>query len=288
MALRTAIFVDGANFRANLRNFSFTSSDPMDDRKYQLEERHFDWKGFYGGVLTKFDQATGWKHQLIRVHWYAAASISPWPSSERQQVHWAQRVVNRHPEINGLTPKAVIDLAYGWYRKERNYFERLREQVFEDIQRKTDFLEFRYVGQYQVHPLRAYRIEQRQDGEITYLGVQVGEKGVDTGIAVDMIAKMSNYDAAVLVSGDADFLPVVGYLKDNLKYVYQFSVARGVPPSIRYLSPYLRGKVDCFASYDEVELLSQHLDRNSGIPPAILDAIDARVSSLQGKVPNNL
>ena len=285
MPLRTAVFVDGANFRANLRDFSFTSSDPMDERTYppfQLEERHFDWKSFYQGVLAKFDQATGWEHRLIRVHWYSAASISPWPSSERKRLDWAQRIVDRHPEIEGLTAPAVVDLAHGWYRRERGYFERLREQVFEDIQRRTDFLEFRYVGQYQVHPLREHRIERRESGDIAYLGVQVGEKGVDTGIAVDMIAKMSNYDAAILVSGDADFLPVVGYLKDNLKYVYQFSVAKGVPPSIRYLSPYLRGKVDCFASYDEVELLGKYLDRSSGIPSAILDAIDARISSLKG------
>ena len=156
--------------------------------------------------------------------------------------------------------------------------------MFEGIQRRTDFLEFRYVGQYQVHPLRAYRIEQREDGEITYLGVQVGEKGVDTGRAVDLIAKMPYYDAAILVSGDADFLPVVGYLKDNLKYVYQFSVAKGVPPSIQYLSPYLMGKVDCFASYDEVELLSKHLNRHSGIPEAILDVIDSRVSYLRERI----
>ena len=283
MSLRTAIFVDGANFRANLRDFSFTSANPNDERAYQLEERHFDWKSFYRGVLAKFDEATGWEHRLIRVHWYSAASISPWPSSERQRMDLAQRVVNRHPEIGGLTPEAVIDLAYRWYRQERNYFERLREEVFEDIQRRTDFLEFRYVGQYQVHPLREHRIQRREDGEISYLGVQVGEKGVDTGIAVDMIAKMPNYDAAVLVSGDADFLPVVGYLKDNLKYVYQFSVAKGVPPSIRYLSPYLRGKADCFASYDEVELLDRYLNRDSRIPPAILDAIDARISDLQNR-----
>ena len=286
MPLMTAIFVDGANFRGNLQNFSFTSSDSTDDRTYQLEERHFDWKSFYRGVLAKFDQATGWEHQLIRVYWYNAASNSPWPSSEQQQFDLAQRVVARHAEIKGLTPQIVIDLARNWYMRERSYFERLREQVFEDIQRRTDFLEFRYVGQYQVHPLREYRIERRASGEISYLGVQVGEKGVDTGIAVDMIAKMSNYDAAILVSGDADFLPVVGYLKDNLKYVYQFSVSRGVPPSIRYLSPYLRGKVDCFEFYDEVELLDQHLNRRSGIPPAILEAIDVRISNLQGRVSN--
>ena len=287
MPLRTAIFVDGANFRANLRDSSFTSGNPTDDRTYRLEERHFDWANFYRGVLHKFDRATGWDHQLIRVHWYSAASISPWPASEKHQLDLATRVVNRHPEINHLTPQKVIELAHGWYRRERNYFERLREQVFEGIQRHTDFLEFRYVGQYQVHPLRPYRIRQQEDGEITYLGVQVGEKGVDTGIAVDMIAKMSNYDSAILVSGDADFLPVVGYLKDNLKYVYQFSIAKGVPPSIRYPSPYLRSNVDCFESYDEVELLTQYLNRYSGIPPAILDAIDSRVFSLQDRSSNS-
>ena len=99
---------------------------------------------------------------------------------------------------------------------------------------------------------------------------------------------MPNYDVAILVSGDADFLPVGGYLKDNLKYVYQFSVAKGVPPSIQYLSPFLMGKVDCFASFDEVELLSRHLDRTSRIPPAILDAIDARVSDLRDRLSHSL
>ncbi len=280
MPLKTAVFVDGANFRVNLRDFGFTSTSASGAHPYRLEERHFNWRTFYRGVLAKFDQATGWEHQLIRVHWYGAASISPWLSSEQLRLRLAQEVVGRHPEITGLTPQKVVDLARRWYRNERDYFERLREDVFENIQRRTDFLEFRYVGQYQVHPLREYRITQRPDGRLNYLGTQVGEKGVDTGIAVDMIAKMPNYDAAILVSGDADFLPVVGYLKDNLKYVYQFSVARGVPPSIRYLSPYLRGKVDCFASYDEVELLRDHLDRSSGIPPAILHAIDARIAEL--------
>lgn len=286
MPLRAAIFVDGANFRANLRDFSFKSSPQggREYREYRLEERHFDWKSFYAGVLTKFDVATGWEHQLIRVHWYSSESISPWISSEDQQRRLARRVVDQHPDVSGLTLTKVINLAYNWYTGERDYFQRLREDVFENIQRETDFLEFRYVGQYQVQPFRPYRIQQGENGEIIYRGTQVGEKGVDTGIAVDMIAKMPHYDVAILVSGDADFLPVVGYLKDHLKYVYQFSVAKGVPPSIRYLSPYLKGKVDCFASYNEVELLNDYLNRSSGIPPAILAAIDDRSAELKARI----
>ena len=73
-----------------------------------------------------------------------------------------------------------------------------------------------------------------------FQGTQVGEKGVDIGIAVDMISKMNSFDCAVLVSGDSDFFPVLRYLKDNLKYVYHFSVGRGVGQDTQYFSPALR------------------------------------------------
>ena len=276
MALRTAVFIDGANFRGNLRDFGFTS-ELSNGRVYRLEERHFNWDEFFSGVLDKFNAETGWEHQLIRVHWYSAATISPWP--RKYEFPLSQKVVTEHSGIKGLTTDVVLEKARDWYSRERSYFERLREDTFERIQREINFLEFRYVGQYKVLPLQASSIQERS-GEIEYRGTRVGEKGVDLGIAVDMIAKMPYYDVAILVSGDADFLPVVGYLKDHLKYVYQFSIAKGVPPSIRYLSPYLKGKVDCFESYNELELLDKFLLREKGIPPDILVAIDNRITQL--------
>lgn len=276
--LRTVIFIDGANFRSNLRNFSFRSDPPHPDNPdYRLEERHFHWPEFFQAVIGKLDVRTGWRHQLIRAYWYHARSIVPWSAPP----YLVQRVIERNPEIPGLTADEVIRLAKNWYDRERDYFERLRETTFENIQREANFLEFKYVGQYVVRPFSPYRLQVNPvDNSITYLGTQQGEKGVDLGIAVDMIAKMPNYDAAILISGDADFLPVVGYLKDNLKYVYQFSLAKGVPPSIRYLSPWLKGLVDCFESFDENEFLSRFLNRRANIPPAILDAIDQRIASL--------
>ena len=280
MVLKTAIFVDGANFRGNLRSFEFFSRAGDDPRPYRLEERHFDWQRFFAGALKKFDEATGWEHQLQRVHWYHAASISPWSYSEREQRRRAQMVVQDNPHVASLTDDEVIGAANSWYRRERDRFERLREQTFENIQRRVNFLEFKYVGQYRVDPFRPYRISRNPTGELEYLGRQVGEKGVDIGIAVDMIAMMPYYDVAVLVSGDADFLPAVTYVKDHLKYVYQFSVAKGTPPDIAHLSPFLRSRMDCVAAFDEIELLGDYLDRRSGIPDAILQAIDARISAL--------
>lgn len=276
--LRTVMFIDGQNFRNNLRNFRFRSTPPSPDATdYRLEEKHFLWREYFRGVLDKFNQTTGWNHQLVRVYWYYAESISPW--QERPDL--AQRVIDRSI-VSGLTVGQVTALAKEWYDQERYYFERLREQVFENIQRSVDFLEFKYVGQYVVRPYTPYRLLRNADGTITYLGTQQGEKGVDVGITVDMIAKMENYDVGILISGDADFLPVVGYLKDNLKYIYQFSLAKGVPPYINYLSAWLKGRVDCFAWFDEAELLTNYLDRTSGIPAAVMTAIDSRINDLSG------
>ena len=275
MALRTVIFVDGQNFRGNLRDFVFRSDPPHPTNPdYRLEEKHFLWGDFFSGVIDKFNAATNMQHQLVHVYWYHAATITPW----RLNASAAQRVA-ASSQIDGVTAEHVINLARRWYDNERSYFERLREETFEYIQRNTDFLEFKYVGQYVVNPFLPFRFYQNADGDYTYLGTQQGEKGVDIGIAVDMIAKMPNYDAAVLVSGDADFLPVVRYVKDNLRYVYQFSVARGVHPSIQYLSPWLRGVADCFQAYDETEFLGQFLNR-AAVPPSIVDAIGAHVAAL--------
>jgi hypothetical protein len=96
-----------------------------------------------------------------------------------------------------------------------------------------------------------------------------------------MISKMESFDVAVLVSGDSDFFPVLRYLKDNLKYVYHFSVGRGVGPETQYFSPMLRGIVDCFQGFDELELLSNYVNEHAGIPPAILDTINLRAAELE-------
>jgi uncharacterized LabA/DUF88 family protein len=278
--LRTVIFIDGENFRNNLRNFGYQSNPPHPTRPiFQLEEQHFLWSKFFPSIIKEFNLSTGWTHQLVRVYWYFSAAISPWTENSLA----AQRIVNQNIQrVPGLTIGQVNTLAQEWYEKERKYFAKLREDIFENIQRNTTFLEFKYVGQYLVRPYSPYRIEIDPITQIViYLGKQQGEKGVDVGIAVDMIAKMDNYDTAILISGDADFLPAVRYLKDHLKYVYQFSIAKGVPPTIEYLSAYLKSYVDCFAYFDELRLLSEFLDRQSTIPSAILRAIDDRINVLR-------
>jgi len=281
--LRTVMFIDGRNFKYNLGAFQFQSKATKklgEERPYRLDEKHFSWRDFFLGVIDKFKKATEYEYRLVRVYWYNAETIRPFKISEYQ----IRAILDDNREkFSDLDRAKVIELADGWYKKERSNFERAKEDVYEHIQRRVDFLEFKYTGEYVVNPFIVFRLEQREDGSYLYQGSREGEKGVDVGITVDMIAKMSNYDVAVLVSGDADFLPLVRHIKDNLKYVYQFSIAKGIPPEINYLSPWLIGRVDVFQYFDELELLEIYLDRKSGIPPAILKEIDSRISVLKGK-----
>ena len=280
MNLKTVIFVDGQNFKKNLQEFSFKSEKP--DVKfplYTLDEKHFEWNRFFRAVIDKFNQETQLQHTLVRAYWYNAETITPFTKNDR----WIQDVLKKHgaeyPELNS---HLVESLARNWWDRERDIFGRTRSEVFERIQRRTDFLEFKYVGQYVVRPFDPYRITKGEDGKLRYQGRRVGEKGVDVGIAVDMIAKVPDYDAGILISGDVDYMPAIAHIKNQLRYFYQFSLAKGIPPQIRHLSPWLRGGVDSFQSFDELKLLAEFLRRDD-IPPYILEEIDKRISDLENQ-----
>ena len=272
----TVIFVDGWNFKRNLQEFAFISD--KEQRAFRLDEKHFHWSEFFKDMIVKVSNSTGIRHHLLRTYWHYAESITPFFVNDQM----IEKALSDYQGIfPDLTKDTLITLAEEWHERERSNLVAARERVYEQIQRDVDFLEFRFVGQYKVNPCKIYQLSKGKDGKFFYQGTRETEKGVDIGIAVEMISRMKGYDAAVLVSGDADFVPVVRYLKGEMKWVYQFSVAKGIPPRITYLSPWLKSYVDAFFSFDEEELLGTYLDRHSGIPPAILNAIDERLGALR-------
>ncbi|MBI5427177.1 MAG: NYN domain-containing protein [Nitrospinae bacterium] len=277
--LKTVIFVDGQNFKKNLQNFEFRSS--TDRESYKLDEKHFLWEDFFKAVIEKFEKDTDVKHRLLRAYWYNAETISNFPDDKKASRLARQALEECRRTIPSINEQQIIDNAKSWWKNTRDNFHKARSDVFEKIQQKTNFLEFKYIGQYVVKPFSVYRLNKNSDDTLHYEGKRVGEKGVDIGLAVDMVAKMPYYDVAILISGDADFQPVVRYLKDHLKQVYQFSIAKGVPPQINYLSDYLKSIVDVFQYFDEEELLSKFLDPNTGsIPHSIKLAIENRIKEL--------
>lgn len=282
--LKTVLFIDGRNLKYNLRAFKFQAPDESKGGEigfYSLDEKHFLWEEFFRGVIGRFNERLGIDHRLMRVYWYHADKIRPF----KKRPELAEIVVNdykeRYPE---LTIAKVNELARNWYEVEHDHFQLAKDRIYEGIQRKTPFVEFKYIGDYVVHPFTVKRLEKDNEGNFIYEGTRVGEKGVDVGIAADMIAKMTHYDVAVLISGDADFIPVVCYLKENLKNVYQFSLSQGIPPEIRYLSPWLIGVVDISLSFSELELLRDYLDiKSATIPASVRKVIAARIKELEAK-----
>lgn len=99
-----------------------------------------------------------------------------------------------------------------------------------------------------------------------------------------MVSYASNYDAAVLVSGDADFVPAVFEVKRRLRWVYQFSLAKGVPPYIQYLSEDLKAFVDKFIYVDELTLLKDLLDYDR-FSDVVKSRIQERIDELDMKTP---
>ena len=83
-----------------------------------------------------------------------------------------------------------------------------------------------------------------------------GSKRVDISLSVEMLshAHYSNYDAAVLVAGDDDYVPLVEAVKSQGRQVFIWFVRDG-------LSPALRRSADYFFDLSEV-LLNENVPRH--------------------------
>jgi hypothetical protein len=74
------------------------------------------------------------------------------------------------------------------------------------------------------------------------------EKGVDTQLATDMIVLADIYDAAIILSGDADYLPAVAAVKAKGRLVYSVSFlgenGKPLPGGARRLRNAVDSRVD--------------------------------------------
>ena len=66
--------------------------------------------------------------------------------------------------------------------------------------------------------------------KVDFLHRTVTEKGLDASLAVDMVALADNYDVALVLSGDADSIPSINYIKTRDKHVGVVEFVSGYPP----------------------------------------------------------
>ncbi|MCX6844315.1 MAG: NYN domain-containing protein [candidate division WOR-3 bacterium] len=213
MPKRVCVFVDGENLRHSLVDLfrgEFDASDYLP--KKAVWDKLFD-------ELSRL--AIGADCERVRTYWYVVQHLDFFPyglSRLRNQPDILRAILSKHEpfrtELEKLSGQALET--------------RMLAMVSElDARQRT--MRSRFDGWTAMHNGIATRhrsIEFRPAGAICYnlfersLGQ---EKAVDVKLATDLIVLRDIYDAAVIVSGDQDYVPAVQYVKDKGKVVVNVS-----------------------------------------------------------------
>jgi len=202
--LRFVTFVDGSNLDGVLKHLNLRVDD------YGSFYRHvFEQSVQYWG--RTFAEGSPWPSaQHSRIYWYVVGKMDEWdlndPKAEarlrsrfelnpRLRDSYLEDIGRRYPD---LSTERRVDEAWAacfaetreWYEGKRRALER-KKRFYHGVQAATDFVEIRQEGHWKVDLLHH----------------TVNEKGLDTSLAVDMVALQDTYDIAILISGDADGIP---------------------------------------------------------------------------------
>jgi uncharacterized LabA/DUF88 family protein len=205
---RACVFVDGENFRYSLKQL-FPSA------RYTYRHGDYlpatDWHHFFTSLANQFDC------ELLRTYWYVIEHIdcrpykvpTDWLSRERVFARWRREQIEA---CSGTAARCAVLL-----------------QIAQEFEAARSAIEARARGWREMQASiesNNDQLEFRRSGSITYelatkkFGV---EKGVDTQLATDMIVLADIYDAAIILSGDADYLPAVAAVKGKGRLVYSVS-----------------------------------------------------------------
>ena len=230
---RACIFVDGENFRHSLKQL-FPSGRYSFGRGDYLPET--DWHTFFTSLAVLFHC------ELLRVYWYVIEHIDcrpykiphEWDAKEKVLARWyraqisACATVQERRDLLKALERELEEARIAIERRARGWRE-----IQASIESHNDQLEFRRSGSI------TYDLATKQFGV---------EKGVDTQLATDMIVLSDIYDAAIILSGDADYLPPIAAVKNRGKFVCCVSFldkkGRQLPGGARRLSNAVDSRTD--------------------------------------------
>ncbi len=221
---RFVTFVDGSNLDGVLKHLSLRVDEYGAFYRYTFEQSVVHWG-------RTFAEGAPWDSaQHARIYWYVVGKMDEWdlndPKAEarlrsrfelnpRLRDNYVEEVARRLPD---LPPDRRLDEAWAacfaetreWYDGKRRALER-KKRFYHGVQAATDFIEIRQEGHWKVDLLHH----------------NITEKGLDTSLAVDMVALADTYDIALLISGDADGIPGINYVKGKAKHVGVVEFRRG-------------------------------------------------------------
>jgi uncharacterized LabA/DUF88 family protein len=256
--LRFVTFVDGSNLDGVLKHLNLRVDD------YGSFYRHvFEQSVHYWG--RTFAEGSPWPAaQHARIYWYVVGKMDEWDLSDPKAearlrsrfelnprlrdsyLEDAQRRLPEAPEPRRVDEAWNLCFAEtrDWYDGKRRALER-KKRFYHGVQAATDFVEIRQEGHWKVDLLHH----------------TITEKGLDTSLAVDMVALQDTYDVALLISGDADGIPGINYVKGRSKHVGVIEFRRGSQTDFptKGASSRLKIAADFVVQIYEAELLRRNL-----------------------------
>lgn len=251
--IRFAIFVDGSNQFGGLKSMNLEVKDYEALYTYIYKEAHSAWVH----VTRQTEKAHA---ELRRVYWYAVGTIDDWDLSQPQSQTTLRNAFSRDKDVRdswlaitgkanpGLSGTALEDKSWAacfkdfseWYDSKRSILTGMR-RFHQGLRIETDLIDIIEAGHWKVNFLHKW----------------VEEKGLDTALAVEMLALQDNYDIAVIVSGDADSIPSIDHLKSRNKHIAALEFMSGSPPENkgRTFSSRLKEHADFVIRIYETELV---------------------------------
>lgn len=225
--MRFACFVDYSNLLGSLKRLNLRVNDYQSFFQYVLKEG-------YKVVLTSYlNHAPQPEAYISRVYWYAVGKLDGYDFNGSHTRGVLERIFNSNNELKnayksivgpqnpGISPTELQQRAFTAFYSDRQawYMER-KERIegfcgfYDKVRRESDFIDINDIGHW----------------KLDFVSKEVDEKGVDTALAVDSVTMLDTYDVALIVSGDADMIPSINYLKRQGKHVGVVTFINGYPP----------------------------------------------------------
>jgi uncharacterized LabA/DUF88 family protein len=212
---RFVTFVDGSNLDGTLKHLDLRVDDYDKFYNYIFEQAVSCWgRSFAKG-------ATWPTAQHSRINWYVVGRMDEWDLSDPRvqdrlysRFEMNERLRDLYIKDFASKPGMTSEMAHQeawmacfaetrqWYEYKAKGLEK-KKRFYHGVQAATDFVE----------------IHQHGHWKLDMLFRTVNEKGLDTSLAVDMVALQDTYDVALLISGDADGIPGITYVKSRSKHV---------------------------------------------------------------------
>jgi uncharacterized LabA/DUF88 family protein len=255
--VRFAIFVDGSNLFGTMKHMNARVPYYQTFFEYIFCKSVESWKSsLYAEPLPPME--------LRRVYWYAVGQMDDWNLADPKAQAYLKEQFDQNRTVKaafmaeagkklaGQAQDKVALEAWSlcfnefkeWYEKKWKILEGMRRFHF-GVQRDCDFIEIITSARWKVE----------------FFSKSVSEKGLDTALAVDMVTMLDNYDVAIVISGDADMIPSINYVKAHNKSVGVVEFLEGYPPKDRgkQSSSHLKIAADFMVRIYEMDLVQKKL-----------------------------